>query len=116
MAAGSKEKLLQVSRDLFYRNGFLATSADDIIAHAKVSKSNFYYHFRSKEDLGLAVLDARCGELGHRVAASLRNRGLRPVERLRRFVVPLLDSQSAHEPGGCPFGNLVAEMSEHSAR
>ena len=116
MATGSKSKILDTARELFYRSGYLATSVDDIIAEAKVSKSNFYYHFKTKEDLGLAVLDNRCHEFNDGIECSLLNDELRPVERLRTFFALVADTREAKTSGGCPFGNLVAEMSEHSER
>ncbi|MGC8667404.1 MAG: TetR/AcrR family transcriptional regulator [Chthonomonadales bacterium] len=114
MGSGSKQKLLHAARELFYRNGFIATSVDDIIAAARVSKSNFYYHFKSKEELGLAVLDQRRCELEGLLAGSLQNENLPPMERVKRFLTPLMDPEDGGDPAGCPFGNLIAEMAEHS--
>ena len=116
MPVGSKGKILHVAREQFYRNGFLVTSVDDIIAHAKVSKSNFYYHFKSKEELGLAVLETRCDEFENAMACSLCNDELNPAERIKSFFKIVTELQTHHASGGCPFGNLVAEMSEHSER
>ena len=116
MATGSKHKILEVSRDLFYRRGYLATSVDDILVEAKVSKSNFYYHFKSKEDLGIAVLDDRRAEFEAALASTLCNDALTPQERLSSFLKRLAESREAHASSGCPFGNLVAEMSDHSER
>jgi TetR/AcrR family transcriptional repressor of nem operon len=116
MPVGSKGKILHVAREQFYRNGFLVTSVDDIIAHAKVSKSNFYYHFKSKEELGLAVLDTRCEEFENAMACTLCNDDQDPIDRVKSFFQIVTEIQSHHASGGCPFGNLVAEMSEHSER
>ncbi len=113
----SREKILEVSLDLFYRNGYLATSVDNIIEQAKVSKSNFYYHFKSKEDLGMVVLSQRRDEFQIVLERLLRDAGLEPRVRLLRFVDFLEETQEARmAKRGCPFGNLVAEMSEHSER
>lgn len=114
---GSREKILDVSLELFYRNGYQATSVDDILALAKVSKSNFYYHFKSKEDLGLVVLNQRREALMRSLDCMLGDCDECPKERLLRFVDYLVDSQEAElKKGGCPFGNLVAEMADHSER
>ena len=112
----SREKILLVSLEQFYRNGYLATSVDDIIAEAKVSKSNFYYHFKTKEDLGLAVLQNRCQDFNEAIECTLLNEDLGPLERLRSFFSLVAETREAKTSGGCPFGNLVAEMSEHSER
>ena len=116
MSIGSKGKILHVAREQFYRSGFLATSVDDIIDRAKVSKSNFYYHFKSKEDLGLAVLDTRCNEFENAIACTLCNDEFSPIGKLKAFLEIITEIEAHHATGGCPFGNLVAEMSEHSER
>ena len=116
MATGSKDKILERARDLFYQRGYMATSVDEIIAEAKVSKSNFYYHFKSKEDLGIAVLEQRAEEFLSFRSDTLCNADLCPRERLHKFLYTLAELQETQWTGGCPFGNLVAEMSEHSER
>jgi TetR/AcrR family transcriptional repressor of nem operon len=113
----SNEKIRQTAQDLFYRNGYLATSVDEIIAQAGVSKSNFYYHFKSKEDLGIAVLDQRRRDFQLMLERTLLDSALSPKERLTAFMDQLVDAQeSRFAKGGCPFGNLIAEMTEHSER
>src|SRR3954463_9163190 len=107
----SRDKILDVSTELFYRNGYQATSVDDIIAQAKVSKSNFYYHFKSKEELGLEVLNQRRMELEKSLDCMLGDCEQCSKARLLKFVDFLVDSQEAElAKCGCPFGNLVAEM------
>jgi AcrR family transcriptional regulator len=44
---------------LFYRDGYHATGIDRILADAGVAKMTLYKHFRSKEELILAVLEKR---------------------------------------------------------
>jgi len=102
---------------MLYRQGYNSTSVDDISSAAGVSKSNFYYHFPSKEDLGLAVLSVRREQLETLLVGTLQDASLRPSQRLASFFSALLDDQENHlERRGCPFGNLVAEMTEHSER
>ncbi len=113
----SKEKILKAGEDLLYRQGYTSTSVDDIAALSGVSKSNFYYHFKAKEDLGLAVLDRRADELNVLLHATLCHPELGPVEQLNAFADAVISHHAQlGNTGGCPFGNLVAEMSEHSER
>ena len=53
----SKERLLASARELIHENGFQQTSVDEILKKSGVTKSNFYYHFKSKEELGLIILE-----------------------------------------------------------
>jgi AcrR family transcriptional regulator len=51
-----RERLLASAIELFYRNGFNAIGIDRVIAHAGVTKTTFYKHFESKDDLMLAAV------------------------------------------------------------
>ncbi|MDX7986052.1 TetR/AcrR family transcriptional regulator [Xenorhabdus sp. 12] len=55
----ARERILQVSHDLFYQEGIRATGIDRIIKEASVTKVTFYRHFPSKNDLIMAFLEYR---------------------------------------------------------
>jgi TetR/AcrR family transcriptional repressor of nem operon len=50
---GNREKLLEAATAILGRNGYQATSVDEILEAARVAPSNFYYHFKSKEELAI---------------------------------------------------------------
>ncbi|QIK65668.1 TetR/AcrR family transcriptional regulator [Nocardioides sp. HDW12B] len=54
--AHTKRALVSVARDLFARQGFAATSLEEIVAGADVTKGALYHHFRGKQDLYGEVL------------------------------------------------------------
>ncbi|MEA1786435.1 TetR/AcrR family transcriptional regulator [Arenibacter sp. GZD96] len=41
---------------LFYQNGYFNTSIDDILKELHLSKGAFYYHFKSKEDFFISII------------------------------------------------------------
>jgi TetR/AcrR family transcriptional regulator, transcriptional repressor for nem operon len=49
-------RLLTAAMDLIRRQGFAATSVDDLCAAAGVTKGAFFHHFASKEALGVATV------------------------------------------------------------
>lgn len=49
-------KLLDIAQDAVLSKGFAATSIEEIIAEAGITKSGFFYHFRDKNDLAKALL------------------------------------------------------------
>ncbi|GII99817.1 TetR family transcriptional regulator [Sediminihabitans luteus] len=53
-----RTRILDAATRQFYADGVRAVSADRIIAAAEVSKVTFYRHFRSKDDLVVAYLEA----------------------------------------------------------
>jgi TetR/AcrR family transcriptional repressor of nem operon len=57
----ARSRLLDAARDAFRRDGYAATSVDDLCRAAGVTKGAFFHHFRSKEDLAHAAV-AQWGE------------------------------------------------------
>jgi AcrR family transcriptional regulator len=54
-----RERLVAVAIELFYRHGFHAIGIDQVIAAAGVTKTTFYKHFESKDDLIVAAVQRR---------------------------------------------------------
>ena len=59
MRPTKRDELVQKALQAFYRNGFQATGMDMLVAETGISKTSMYKHFRTKEDLILAVLRLR---------------------------------------------------------
>lgn len=57
----AKDRIIETALDLFYKQGYLATGINQIIAESKVAKATFYSNFPSKEALCIAYLQARHG-------------------------------------------------------
>jgi len=54
--SSKREQLIKTALELFAKNGIHATGIDTIVEHSGVTKKTLYAHFRSKEELVLAVL------------------------------------------------------------
>ena len=81
--ARTRTQLLATARELFLRDGYLATSLDKVADAAGFSKGAVYSNFRNKDQLCLAVLDEIRAERAAEVTALLIGPGVE--ERLRRF-------------------------------
>jgi len=55
----TRRRILDAAYAQFYRRGFARVGVDEIAAAAKVTKRSLYYHFKSKDELLAAVLDAQ---------------------------------------------------------
>ena len=55
----TKEKLLNITFEEVYINGYNATSVDTILKKAKVPKGSMYHHFKGKKELVLAMVKER---------------------------------------------------------
>lgn len=113
---GSRQKIINKSRDLFHRYGIGQTSVDTILKETGVSKSNFYYHFKSKNELAYQVLRSRMDEYVVSVLKpTLENNNLEPYERLVRFYQRVINyHKSVNCEYGCPFGNIVLELNDRN--
>lgn len=109
----SKEKVIDSAQKLFHLNGFQNTSIDDILKSTGVTKSNLYYHFKSKEELGLLVLEKRIREYENKFFSdTLENNSISPEKRLKKYYKKVTAYHENLEcKNGCPFGNLALEMS-----
>ncbi len=54
-----RDRLVVAAVELFYRNGFQAVGIDQVIDKAGVTKTTFYKHFESKDDLMVAAVHRR---------------------------------------------------------
>lgn len=108
----NRDKILEAAARLFHRRGFQPTSLDDIVTSSGVCRSNLYYHFASKEELGLAVLDWLVARFDAEVIeGTLRDAELSARMRLEHFFTAVMDGLEADAyRRGCPFGNLAAEL------
>lgn len=59
MRPNKRDELVRKALDVFYRNGFHATGMDKLVVETGVSKTSMYKHFKTKDDLILAVLQLR---------------------------------------------------------
>ncbi len=55
----ARQRIIKTALELFYRQGYLATGINQVIAESGVSKNTFYYYFPSKDDLCVAYLQER---------------------------------------------------------
>jgi AcrR family transcriptional regulator len=64
----TRRVILSAARDLFARNGYEAASVNQICQMAEVSKGAFYYHFASKQELFLELLNTWLDRLDEQLA------------------------------------------------
>lgn len=106
----TRERLLQAGFREVYRSGFQSASLDRILATAGVTKGALYYHFKTKEALGYAIVEEIIGP-------DVRGKWLRPLHRSTDPIDTLIDIVQAHSvqpeavKGGCSLNNLAQEMS-----
>lgn len=106
--AGKRERLAAAAVELAYRQGYRKTTLADLAEESGVPLGNIYYYYRSKDDIGYAVLDRRREQF-----AVMKQRLAElelPLARLRAFVEMTVANAPVVADRGCPMGSLSAEL------
>lgn len=106
----ARTKLLDAALSLVRRQGFSATSVDELCMEAGVTKGAFFHHFDSKEALGVAAADYWSETTGAMFADAPYHNIQDPVERVLGYVElrkQLLDGEEAEYT--CLVGTMVQE-------
>ena len=110
-AEATREHIVRAADDLFYKQGFQCTSFADIADAVRISRGNFYYHFKSKDELLAAVIEARIAER-HRMLRQWEAEQPAPAGRIRCYVNIVITNSADIENYGCPVGTLTTELSK----
>ncbi|MFK5925097.1 MAG: TetR family transcriptional regulator C-terminal domain-containing protein [Desulfuromusa sp.] len=109
----TREKILVEARLVFKRKGFGATTINDLLAAAGITKGNLYFHFADKETLGLEVLKREQQSFYHFLDQAFEVES--PIEGLENLFHSALDKNRQQGfVGGCLFGNTALEASDTS--
>ena len=107
----AREKILNTARDLFYRQGYIATGFNQVIAESGVSKNTFYYYFPSKDDLCVAYLQ-EMDNVGIGLLKDKINSYKTPYEQLMAPLEFVKEWNNKHNFRGCPFLNITTEVTD----
>lgn len=101
-------RLIRSAASLVYRHGFKETRLADIAADANVPPGNVYYYFKTKDEIGAAVIEEHLSQIK---ALQLKLDKLdSPRERLCAFIQMTSDNRKMLAKGGCPIGTLCTEL------
>jgi len=111
-AAQTRFSILEKSFELIYVKGYQSTSIDDILSSMEVTKGAFFYHFKNKEEMGLALIaDLLYPQMKHFLMEPL-NSSEDPVKSIYQMIANLLKDKVHFDVRyGCPAVNLIEEMS-----
>jgi TetR/AcrR family transcriptional repressor of nem operon len=112
--AATRDQILNAAARLIHVQGYQSTSLDDVLRESGVGKGNFYYYFKSKEDLGYAIIDRITQAFVERsLGPAFADTGADPVTQIHAFLDRVLEAQRLRKcVGGCVMGNLASELSD----
>ena len=108
----TRKHILEKAFDMVYQNGYQATSVDKIIEKTQVTKGAFYYHFKNKDEMGIAIIkEIIKPTLQKGLLLPLKN-SQDPVEDIYDAIEQkIMQDSEYYVENGCPTNNLVQEMS-----
>jgi TetR/AcrR family transcriptional repressor of nem operon len=112
--AATRDQILNAAARLMHVQGYQSTSLDDVLRESGVGKGNFYYYFKSKEDLGYAIIDRTTRAFVERsLGPAFADVEADPIAQIDGFLDRVLDAQRQRNcVGGCVMGNLACELSD----
>lgn len=114
-AAATRQAILLKAFDLIYRNGFQATSIDTIIATTQVTKGAFFYHFKNKEEMGLALITEVIKPRMEEGFVNQLSHSDHPADDIYALMKYMLQTSPDFQiQYGCPMVNLVNEVASVS--
>ncbi len=107
----TRSRMIEAASKRFYRDGFRDVGLDQILSDVGISKTAFYKHFSSKEDLMLAVIEAQDHWLQNHFQSMVDQRGgSDPRARLLAVFDVVDDIVNLDEFRGCFFVKVAMEF------
>lgn len=103
--------ILQKAFELIYVNGYQTTSVDEIIATTQVTKGAFYYHFKTKDEMGLAIINELMIPSFKNTFIEPFQSVVNPLDAIYNLMYSLLiENENLKVEYGCPASNFTQEM------
>jgi TetR/AcrR family transcriptional repressor of nem operon len=111
--SNTKDRIIEVASGLINVRGFNNTSVDDLLQASGVKKGSFYYYFKSKEDLGYAIIENHLRRFSDHVLGKAFSNQKNALIQLEDFLDIILElHRQKNCSGGCLMGNMAMEMSD----
>jgi TetR/AcrR family transcriptional regulator, transcriptional repressor for nem operon len=113
----TRDHIVEIADQLFYQQGYEHTSFADIAEAVQISRGNFYYHFKTKDEILNAVIGLRLSNT-RKMLEQWEAEGSDPADRIQNFIRILLMNRAKIMLYGCPVGTLCNELAklDHAAR
>jgi AcrR family transcriptional regulator len=113
----TRDHIVEAADRLFYRQGYDSTSFSDIADAVRISRGNFYYHFKSKDEILDAVIKARLAHT-RSMLKQWEIDGNGPADHIGSFIDILIANRADIKRYGCPVGTLCTELAKlsHASR
>lgn len=106
----TRQELIRSGLEVITETGYLSAGIDAVIKNIAVPKGSFYHCFKSKQEFGMAVIDAYGRFFAHKLDKFLLDTQLAPLQRIAAFVLHAGQGMAKYDfRRGCLVGNLLQE-------
>lgn len=103
--------ILRKAFELIYEKGYQTTSVDEIIATTQVTKGAFYYHFKTKDEMGLAIINELMRSSFQDIFIDPFQVSENPLDTIYNLMENILmKNEFLKVEYGCPTSNFTQEM------
>ena len=106
----NRQRIIEAADDLFYTRGYNQTSFRDISDKTGIPRGNFYYYFKTKDDILGAVVDSRLTRLRDAIE-QCESSTSDPEASLKAFVSNIIDKEKTLQ-FGCSIGTMSSELAK----
>ena len=111
----TRERILDAAQELILERGYSGMTVDDVLGEVELTKGAFFHHFKSKDELAMALLQ-RFAERDAEIYRETRERAEKlsddPLQQLLIFVrlfEEMFDGLAEPYPG-CLFASYLYEL------
>ena len=109
----TRDRILDAGTRAFVAKSYNGCGLNEILCSAGVPKGSFYHYFKSKEDFGVAVIEASVNQKLEVLKEHLSDRSRSPVDRIRSFYEML---RNCYEESGPRRECLIAKLALETAQ
>lgn len=106
----TRNKIISKSAKLFYYNGYKNTSLNMILSDCEIAKGNFYYYFKSKDELLISVIKYHKENMINAFQELIEDVSYNSIKSF--FNIYFEEMKNNKYYGGSPIGNLILELAD----
>lgn len=110
----TRERIIDAATQAMVERSYNGVGLNEILKNAGVPKGSFYHFFKSKENLGIAVIEKSTADHLERLRTFYSDRTKSPLERLRALCETFRDEASEQPRRECVFCKLALEQASLS--
>lgn len=106
-----RTRLIEAAHKLIHQRGFNQTTLADIAQESSVPLGNVYYYYKTKDDIGLALIEHRTNSI--RGQFNEWDKLPEPRKRILATIKWVAANRESLAQSGCPIGSLCQELQKN---